>query len=94
MSNEGTVKASLSKKRYAEIRDAYLELMDKEQVDKCMAIMCEVTKFDPNGKTYTKERAIYLRAYRDKLKEEGISTYVSSGMKAAYHKRKAASTST
>jgi len=88
------VRATLSKKRYAEIRDAYQELLEKEQVDKCMEILCEVLKFDPNGKTYTKERGAYLKAYRDKLKEEGISTYVSSGMKAAYHKRKELNAST
>lgn len=48
--------------------------------------------FDPSkpitDKKYSPKVAEYIKSYRQRKKDEGISTYVSSGVKSAYHKKK------
>lgn len=48
----------------------------------------DIFKFDPNKIMSNPDQANKKRIKRDKLKEEGISTYISSGAKKSYEKKK------
>lgn len=61
---------------------------DKEDLEIVLTEILNVLKFDPNKNTYTPEVAKKIKDYRDKMKLAGVSTYVTSGVKTAYHKKK------
>ena len=44
--------------------------------------------FDPTISTYSENMRLCSDRRRKKLKEEGISTYISTGCKTAYYKKK------
>ena len=85
-----TYKASrtLTKKKYTEIHDAIVNDFDIDVADKIMNIIKEVMKFDVNVNTYTEVQSQRIQKYRDKMKDQGVSTYVSSGRKAALKNKK------
>lgn len=73
------------------------EIEDDEVVEKTLTLLREVLRFDPAATvekvTYNEKRAEYIRNYRQRQKEKGVSLYVSSGAKASYYKKKAAAES-
>ena len=80
----------LTKGRYKELCNALTERFgNTEQVEAFLSTLKEVLKYDPSISAYTKEKADSIRAYRAKKKEEGVSTYVSSGVKACRDKKRA-----
>ena len=81
---------TLSKKKYEELVRALYEKHDKDVADSMLSIFREVFKFDPYMSTYTEENAKRIKEYRQRKKEEGISTYVSSGLKKFREKQKLA----
>jgi hypothetical protein len=80
----------LSKKRYHEIEEVLSGLIpDPNQHALAMAKICEIMKYDPTRNVYTpevKERNAKWR--RKKAEELGVTTYVTSGMKAYYERTK------
>jgi chorismate mutase len=80
----------ISKKRYYEIDEALGTLMkDQQEREQVMMKICEILNFDPNRNTYTpqvKERMLQWR--KKKAEELGVTTYVTSGMKAYYERNK------
>lgn len=50
----------------------------------------EIFAFDPNRvvKRYNEKNLEAVRRYRERLKAEGVSTYISSGKKSSYDKKK------
>lgn len=83
----------LSKKRYNEIESEIKKHVDNEKLEVIMESIRRVMHFDPDKPAKTPEQ--YAKDYekRNKLKEAGVSTYVSSGMKRHYEKKKAAKAS-
>lgn len=81
-------RATLSRKRYNEIESEIKKHVDDEKVELIMESIRRVLHFDPSKPAKSPEQ--YAKDYekRNKLKEAGISTYVSSGMKRHYEKKK------
>lgn len=84
---------TLSKKKYEEIAQALQAEHGKVVTDNVLSIIRNVMKFDPNMSTYTKQHASYIKEYRERKKEQGISIYVSSGLKKFREKQKLAKAS-
>lgn len=61
-----------------------------EALNKILKDFCETMNFDPTKKTITPEQLKKKQEKRDALKKEGISTWISSGMKKSYEKKKLA----
>ena len=79
----------MSRKRLGEIRDAVKMQYGTEGIDELMNKICEIMKFDPTKKTYTKEKGQKMLERRKELSEKtGLSTYVLCGGKANYEKKK------
>lgn len=72
---------ALSKKRYYDLEEEFKLLFEDETVSKIMERIRFVMQFDPDRSTYTKEQAAKIKAYRSRMKEQGVSTYVTSGRK-------------
>jgi hypothetical protein len=82
---------SFSKKKYYEMEQEIEKRYGEEETQEIMRIFCEVLKFDPNQTVYTERMKECIKARRERLKAEGISTYVSCGAKAYYERKKALS---
>lgn len=82
--------STMSKRRFYDICDALKGIIpDQSQVDQAIEAIKTIMQFDPNIKyQYTPEKAEQIKRYRAMKKEQGISTYESSGNKAAYRTRK------
>ena len=83
---------AINKKRYAEIYNQVCSKVDSPTALEIMDIIKEVLQFDPLATTYNEKAAQKIKEYRERKKAEGISTYISSGTKASYHKNKCVST--
>ena len=59
-----------------------------DQSRQILDILKKVFDFDPNVSTYNEIVKASIDKNRQKMKEHGISTYVSSGSKASYYKKK------
>jgi hypothetical protein len=81
----------LTKERYEEIRVRFTNI-DSEMKDKFLKELCEVLSFDPDKSSYNEAQKECIKKYRDRKKLEGISTYISSGNKKCYEKKKALKT--
>lgn len=77
-----------SKTKYYEI-EKQITTNFPDQCMQMLEILKNVLEFDPNISTYNANVKACIDKRLKKLKEEGISTYISSGNKSAYHKRKA-----
>lgn len=79
---------TLSKKKYYELEDQLRQQFNEDQVTHIMSTLRDVLKFDPNVSVYTDKmkEAIYTR--RERLKDAGVSSYVSSGTKGYYYKHR------
>ena len=81
--------ATLTKKRYWEII-AFMKDEYGEEVGEVLAQkMQEVMNFSPDVCRYNEKMKEKNKAWRDRKKAEGISTYVSGGAKGYYHRKKA-----
>ena len=78
----------LTKTRYEEIC-VQLNDIDPEIKQKVLQKICEVLSFDPNKSSYSEAQKECIQKYRERKKLQGISTYVSSGNKKCYEKKKA-----
>lgn len=78
----------MSKKKFYEIEQNISTSLSKEQVNLVLETIKQVLNFDPEITSYDKDQAERIRKYRERKKNEGISTYVSSGAKAFYEKTK------
>lgn len=80
----------LSKKMFAEL---LILLKSQETFEQKVESVKEMFNFDPDAKRPVR-KSVYnkdaIDRYRDKKKAEGVSTYVSSGNKSSYLKKKAA----
>lgn len=88
MASDYKGKTCFSKKRYHEIETKIEAKYATDMASDIMSIIRDVLKFDPETSTYDEDNARKIKEYRAKKKAEGISTYISSGMKASYEKRK------
>lgn len=89
---ETTPKVSImSKKRYMEIQKTLEEhIADDATLNTVMASIRTIMRYDPDKSAYTpeiKQRQVEWR--RRKAQELGVTTYVTSGMKAHYERSKA-----
>lgn len=82
--------STMSKKRYQEIADKLADIIgDDGKLEQALASIREVMKFDPEKIIqYTPETGRRIKEYRERQKEKGVSTYVSSGRKSYYHNTK------
>ena len=78
---------TFSKSRYYEIEKRMMATFP-DQSTHILDIIKEVFDFDPNASTYNENIKASIDKRRQKLKEQGISTYISSGSKASYYKKK------
>ena len=76
-----------SKTKYYEI-EKQITTIFPDQCLQMLEILKNVLEFDPNISTYNANVKASIDKRRKKLKEEGISTYISSGFKSTYYKRK------
>jgi uncharacterized protein with von Willebrand factor type A (vWA) domain len=84
---KGTV--FVTKTRYRELNNiAKKYLNNTEEHERFMQEFRDIFKFDPDKKTSTEKGVERVRQKREKLKSEGISTYISSGSKKSYEKKK------
>ena len=80
---------TLSKVKYYEVEEKLKERYDVEAVEGMLSILRSVLKFDPAVSNYNEKMKAATYNRRARLKEAGISTYVSSGMKSYYEKHRA-----
>lgn len=79
---------TISKIKFKELKEAFVEERGEEEAVKILDKLCSVLHFDPNVSSYNEENKQKTREYRKKLKDQGISTYISSGAKKYYDKKK------
>lgn len=82
--------STLSRKRYLMIQDQYTNILNSCSaitVPQLMSVIQQVLQFDPATANYKPEKGLKEKERRHKLKDQGISTYVSSGRKSAKIKR-------
>jgi hypothetical protein len=81
--------ATLSKTRFKEICESLTTIIqDDDKVRQVIESIQTILNFDPNIPQYTPEVGKKIKEYRQRLKEEGISTYISSGKKKQYETMK------
>ncbi len=79
---------ALTKARYKILTEAMYKEYEKDAADEILNIIKKALNFDPDKSNYDAESKRKTMEYRAKLKEKGISSYVSSGRKAHYEKNK------
>lgn len=79
---------ALTKGRYKILAEAMYKEYEKDAADEILHLIKQTLNFDPEKSNYDTESKRKTMEYRAKLKEKGISTYVSSGRKAHYEKNK------
>lgn len=81
----------MSKKRFNELCDVLKSYIDDDkEVDKAIDKFKHILRFDPSKKQYTPENGKVRReTYHQRAKQLGTTHYETSGIKHAYHSRKA-----
>lgn len=79
---------SLSKKKYYALEEELMKRYDESIVEDVLNILKDVLKFDPGVSLYTEDAKRSILERRERLKAQGISTYVSCGAKAYYERSK------
>jgi hypothetical protein len=80
----------ITKKRYAIFLTAAKELLKEEELyESLIQIFKESFNYDPTKTNVSKKTLERVQEKRDKLKAEGISTYISANVKKSYEKKKA-----
>lgn len=83
--------AYVTKKGYKEFTKALRKrVTDEDIVDGILKDFREIMRFDPNRKMIKIEKLQKKQQQRDELKAQGVSTWVSSGMKNTYERRRKA----
>lgn len=88
--------SSMSKKRYQEYADLVFDkIQDQVVAEELLKGLCDIMKFDPDKKhdktgRYNEKQAKWIKEYRERKKENGISTYITSGAKSYYYSQKEA----
>lgn len=77
--------SAFTKKRYNELMDFVRSRTTSDTAEEIDAKIKALFDFDPNKSTYDKDKK---KAYKEKKKAEGISTYITSGAKTAYYRNK------
>lgn len=80
----------MSKKLYhqLEVEVSKAPGISEEQAATVMSIIRDTFKFHPDAPIYNEKAKQQTQAFRQRRKEQGISTYVSSGKKASYERKK------
>ena len=79
---------TISKKKYYELEKIYNEMFPEEQAKQVMDALKLALNFDPEISMYNEQMKKTIMERRHRLREQGISTYVSSGQKAFYERKK------
>ena len=79
---------TLSKKKYYEIEEAYVQMLGQDIAIQCLEVLKNVLNFNPEVNGYNERIKQNIMKSREKLKEQGVSSYVYSGAKTFYHKHK------
>jgi hypothetical protein len=79
---------TLSKKKYFELEHELKAFLGDSQSEAVMKKIRDVLKFDPAVSVYNERMKETTYRRREKLKEAGISTYVSAGTKSQYYKNR------
>lgn len=89
MSTEYKATRTMTKGKYAELERVLKEsIPDQGHVETMLKCLRETLKFDPDVSTYDETKSKNIRAYRERMKAQGVSSYVYSGAKASYDKKK------
>lgn len=80
---------TMTKKRFAEFTSFVTDCYGEETASTIAKKLQEILNFDPNAPMYNQKRMEQTKAYRERKKAEGISTYLSTGAKAYYYRQKA-----
>lgn len=82
--------STMSKKRYNDFATCLRNhIRDDETTNLILSDLRKIMNFDPNTSRYTPELAQKEKERRHKLRDEqGISTYISSGLKTFREKQK------
>jgi hypothetical protein len=79
----------VTKKRYAELTKAVKDLLEDDIIyEKFINIFQDIFQYDPSKKSKSLKSLLKQKDEREKLKAEGISTYISAGIKKSYEKQK------
>jgi hypothetical protein len=82
---------TLTKVKYHNFEEKLkLHVIDEELVNIILTDFCETMRFDPTKKSHKPEQVKKQQEKRDALKKEGISTWISAGVKKSYEKKKLA----
>lgn len=83
--------AFITKKAYKEFHKlCEVYISEPGKYEEFLTNFKRIFKFDPDKSSCSPETVKKVKEKRDKLKAEGISTYVSSGAKKFYEKKKMA----
>lgn len=79
----------ITRKRLDEIGELLkTHLKSEDELEGVLKGIASIFNFDPTKSTYDENRRRVTQEYRDRKKAEGITTYITSGGKVAYQKRK------
>lgn len=81
---------TLSKKKYHDFVQALeAKYEDTDLVADILKTLCDTIRFDPSLSSYDETQHQRIKARRERLKQQGITTYISSGNKSWYdtHRR-------
>lgn len=82
------IQPALTKKRYIELLEGWKEMgYDDQSVDALAALIKQVMHFEPDDPRRVEWKRDQIRKRAENL---GVTTYVTSGRKAAYYKNKEA----
>jgi hypothetical protein len=82
--------STLTKQRYYAVDKMVKEALgDDAKYEEFMIKFRDLFKFDPEKNSTVPKYAEKIKMKREQLKAEGISTYISSGGKKNYEKKKA-----
>ena len=88
--SKGSAVSMMSKKRFIEISEhVILKCGENTQLaDEIIMMIKSVMHFDLTASQYTPAQAARIKARMQRLKEQGVSSYVASDQKTAYHNKK------
>jgi hypothetical protein len=81
-------KVVISNKKYIKFLESSKEFLTAEQIEQMNINFKTIFNFDPEQKTISEKVLKKQQEKRDLLKEQGISTTISSGMNKVYEKKK------
>lgn len=81
--------SQLSQSRYNKIVE-FLESNMSQHKDDVLCMIHNVLNYDPDDNTQKEKRRQYCKQYYERKKAEGISSYIITGQKNLYYRRKQA----